>query len=92
MLRLYQRSNFVRVLLSCWLAHFDVVDIFGSVTSLTRPHLAVIQDLCQNQHPSWREQFSEEYVVARHETFGRTITETDIVVHAGHWGAIISTM
>lgn len=34
-----------------------------------------------------KEQFFEEYVVgARRETFGRTITETDIVLHAGHSG------
>jgi acyl dehydratase len=34
-----------------------------------------------------QEQFFEDYVVGdSHKTFGRTITETDIVFHAGHSG------
>lgn len=34
-----------------------------------------------------RTRYLEEYVVGeRRETFGRTITETDFVVHAGHTG------
>ena len=34
-----------------------------------------------------KEQFFEDYVVgAQRETFGRTITEADITIHAGHSG------